>query len=254
MNARRLISATLTTLCVVAGGVLFAGAPAQAAVTHSFTGKAFGPEGLGAGGPLGAFSEPQSIAVEQGSGDGFVYDVGEGGRVYKFSAAGAPVDFSSTATNVIEGVGGGAEESQIAVDGSSGPDKGDIYVDTGQEVTIYGSSGAVYVSFFEEIKKYVPLTGPVTTADYVSSLTEVPRICNIAADSAGDVYAAEFGGGNVTKYEASQFNTLGVPAIGTAIDSEGATLAVDPVLGGDVYIDELHGIAQYGSTARPLGA
>ncbi|HEY3865875.1 MAG TPA: hypothetical protein VGL54_07310 [Solirubrobacteraceae bacterium] len=280
MNARRLISATLTTLGVIAGVLLFAGAPALAALTHPFTGKSFGPEGISAGGPLGAFSEPQSIAVEQGTGDVFVYDVGEGGRVYKFSAAGDPVDFSSTSTNVIEGLGGGAEESQIAVDNSSGPDKGDIYVDTGQEVLIYDGStgaklatfitgevtgeeepcgvavdpsGAVYVSFFEEIKKYTPVTNPVTTADYVSSLPEVPGVCNIAADSTGDIYAAGYGGGTVTEYEASQFNTLEVPAIGTAIDAEGATLAVDPFPGGDVYIDELHGVAQYDSSGSRLG-
>ncbi|HEY3759628.1 MAG TPA: hypothetical protein VGL37_07680 [Solirubrobacteraceae bacterium] len=270
MNARRLISVTLTTLGVIASGLLFAGAPAQAASVRSQIG-AFGPGGPG----VGVFSKPQSITVEQGTGDVFVYDVGEGGRVYKFDAAGNPVDFSSTSTNVIEGVGGGAKESQITVDSSSGPDKGDIYVDTGQEVLIYnGSTGAklatfitgegepcgvavdpsggVYVSFYEEIKKYTPVTSPVTTADYTSSLPEVPGVCNIAVDSAGDVYAAPYGGEEaVIKYEASQFNVLEVPAIGTAVEAEGATLAVDPS-SGVLYVDELSDIAGLSSSGTRI--
>src|ERR1700727_1515268 len=272
MNARRLISVTLTTLCALAGGLLFAGAPAQAALTHPFTGKSFGPEGRGAGGPLGTFSDPQSIAVEQGSGDVFVYDVGEGGRVYKFDATGEPVDFSATSTNVIEGVGGGAEESQIAVDNSSGPAKGDIYVDTGQEVMIYSaagvklstfiagegepcgvavdSSGAVYVSFFTEIRKYTPVTNPVTAADETSSLTGLHEVCNLAVDAKGDVYAAGFGNGPVTEYEASRFDA-GSP-VGTLIDYEGATLPLDPV-SGEVFIDGFDAVAQYDSAGSRVG-
>ncbi|HEY3864897.1 MAG TPA: hypothetical protein VGL54_02280 [Solirubrobacteraceae bacterium] len=272
MNAHKLVLAALVALCTMAGSLLFAGAPAQAAGGRSEIGS-FGPEGPGSG----EFAEPQSIAVEQGTEDVYVYEVGEGGRVYKFNAAGDPEDLSSASTNVIEGVGGGRHEAQIAVDNSNGPDKGDIYVATGEEVLIYsstgaklatlteeeepcgvavGPSGAVYVAFYgeEAVKQYTPVTNPVSEADYTSSLSGVGEVCNIAADSAGDIYVAGYnGGGGVTKYEASQFNTLGVTAIGTAVDpnEEAATLAVDPS-SSDVYIDEKSDIAEYTSSGTPV--
>ena len=72
-NARRLIPTTLVTLCAAAGVLAFAGAPALAASTRSVIGH-FGPGGPG----VGVFSNPQSIAVEQSSGDVYVYDAGHG--------------------------------------------------------------------------------------------------------------------------------------------------------------------------------
>ena len=272
--SRRHVLATLATVCSALGIMLLTGAPAQAAVGRSEIGS-FGPGGPGSG----VFSEPQSIAVEQGNEDVYVYDVGEGGRVYKFNAAGDPEDFSSTSKNVIEGVGGETYAVQIAVDNSNGPDKGDIYIANGKQVQIYSSTGAklatlteeatpcgvavgpggaVYVAFLEEeaVKQYTPVTNPVSEADYTSSLSGIGGVCNIAADSAGDIYAAGYAifGGGFTKYEASQFNTLGVPAIGTAVNaSEGATLAVDPS-SGDVYIDENSDIAEYTSSGTRVGS
>ena len=268
----------LPAFCVVAGGLALWSAPAQAAGVRSEIG-AFGPGGPG----VGVFSDPQSIAVEKSSGDVFVYDVGEDeageeGNIYKFNAAGEPVDFSSTSTNVIEGVGGEAHEVQIAVNSSGGPNEGDIYVATGSKVLIYSSSGAklstlterqspcgvavnpvsgaIYVAFHgpEEIKQYTPVTSPVSEADYTSTLYEVGEVCNIAVDFAGDVYAAGYeGAGGVKKYEASQFNALETPAIGTTVDSEGATLAVNPT-SGDVYIDEQSDIAEYESSGMLVGS
>jgi Tol biopolymer transport system component len=263
----------LVALCAAAGVLGITGAPAQAASIRSVIGS-FGPGGPGSG----DFSEVTGVAVEQSSHDVYVYDAGEGGRVYKFNAAGEPQKFSSLPANVIEGVGGyGSGESEIAVDSSSGLDKGDIYIATLEEVAIYAPTGArlgtltteggpigvavdpsgdVYVAFYEDeaVKKYTPATNPVTEADYTSSLSGVGAVSNIAVDSAGDIYATEFGS-DVTRYAASEFNALGMPAFGTVIDPEGATLAVDPS-SGDVYIDEGLDIAEYspsGSRVESFG-
>ena len=145
-NARRLILATLATLCTVAGVLALTGASALAAGVRSEIGS-FGPGGPG----VGVFSKPQGVAVDQATGDVYVYDAGEevdgeevDGGIYKFNAAGAPEAFSSTATNVIKNVGDEAGEgkSEIAVDSSTGPDEGDIYVATREQVKIYAASGA----------------------------------------------------------------------------------------------------------------
>jgi hypothetical protein len=270
MRIRNLRSAPVAALSVLTGLLVFASVPAQATDMHSVIGS-FGAAGIGSG----SFADPESIAVEQSTGVVYVYAIGEdesgeAGDVYKFNAAGEPENFSSTATNVIEGVGGEAKASEIAVDNSSGPDKGDIYIATGESVSIYSSSGtkletlieeeepcgvavdssgAVYVAFYgsESIRRYVPTTDPVSTSDYTSSLSEVGKACDIAADSAGDIYAALYSGAGVMKYEAAQFGTEETKAIGTAIDSKGTTLAVDAV-NGDVYINEKSEIAEYTST------
>src|SRR5271165_1231723 len=86
--------------------------------------KGFGSSQFGAA----SFSNVQSVAVEQSTGDVFVYDQGTaGGSIYKFNAAGEPVDFSALSSNVITGVGGGGEgEDELAVS-DAGPTSGDIY-------------------------------------------------------------------------------------------------------------------------------
>jgi hypothetical protein len=245
--------------------MLCSGVSAQAAITHPNTGVSFGPGGVGSGN----FESAAGVAVQQASGDVFVLDKAEGGRVYKFDAAGEPVDFSGSGTNVIEGVGSasGAEE-EIAVDDSKGPDAGDVYVANNQVVRIYAASGAflgelsggemcgvavdpsgsVYVGIYPEtVRRYKPITNPVTNAQENGSMAGLSGVCNVAADGEGNVYAATFGGG-VTKYDALQLGSLS--ATGTAVDSGGRTLAVDP-LGTDVFIDEVGDITQYDGSVEP---
>src|ERR1700691_2964444 len=254
------------TLSVASAFAALVAVPAQAVPSEI---SRFGPGGLG----LGLFLENQSIAVEASTGDVYVYEsAGEKGNVYKFNEKGEPVKFPSLTGNVIEDVGGEAQAMQIAVDNSSDPNKGDIYVANTTEVLIYGSSGDklgaltakggpcgvavdpsgdVYVGFYgeEEVKKYTPSTTPVTEGDYTSSLWEVGKVCNLVADSAGDAYVAGYNGqGGVTKYEASQFSATVKKAEGPVVASNKApTLAVD-ALSGDVYIDEVADIAEYTSS------
>ena len=233
----------------------------------------FGPVGTGPG----TFANVQGVTVDQSTGDVFVYDDGEGGRIYKFDAAGEPVDFSGLGSNAITGVGGaGVREEEIAVDSSSGPAAGDIYAANNSEVRIYSaagaplgslsggemcgvavdSSGAVYVGIYSGegvVRKYVATSNPVTDGSEVASMGSVGGVCNVAADSEGNVYAAKWNGG-VTRYEAIQFGSF--VASGTLIDGSGYTLTVDQATS-QMYVNEEHAVAEYepgGSLAGKSGS
>ncbi len=262
MNARRLF---LAVLGVVVGGLLFSGSVAQAALVRSLIGS------------FGSFSNVQGVGVDQSTGDVYVLDAASG-SVSKFDASGAPVNFSALSSNVIEGVGGaGNGENEIAVDSSSGPDSGDIYVANNNVVRIYGSTGAflgeltggetcgvavdssgtVYVGIYPEtVRKYTPVSNPVINASESGSMVGLKSICNVAADGAGDVYAATYSGG-VSKYEASQFLVAPLSASGAEFDSQSSTLAVD-LTGNpsteDVYLDEGEDVVEYDPMGNRLGS
>jgi hypothetical protein len=255
----------LAGVCVTGGVLMLFSGVARAGITHPYTGVSFGPGGVGAG----SFSQVAGVAVAQANGDVFVLDTGEGGRVYKFDAAGKPVDFSSSATNAIDGVGSASgSEEEIAVDNSTGPDVGDIYVANNNVVRIYAASGApleelsggemcgvaigatgeVYVGIYPgTVRRYKPVTNPVTDADESASMEGLPGICNVAVDKAGDVYAAKYNG-EVSKYEALQFGSLS--ASGMLVDPRGRTLAVDPT-SGTAFIDDENEVNQYDGETEP---
>lgn len=265
---RRIVAiprALLTGIGLMLVALLVFSAPALAAKERRPTGVSFGPQGTGAG----TFGDVQGVTVDQAGGDVFVYDDSEGGRVYKFDATGEPVDFSGLGTNVITGVGGGGtDEEEIAVDSSSGPDAGDVYVANNSEVKIYSSagsplgalnggemcgvavdaSGTVYVGIYSEtVRKYVPVSNPVSNGNEVASMKGLKQVCNVGADSEGNLYAATWGGGGVNRYESLQFGSPS--ATGTLIDGSGGTLAVDPSTNA-VYVDEGNAIAEYDSSGN----
>ncbi len=261
--SRRHVSGLVAVLCAVTGVCAFSSAAAQAELVHPFVSS------------FGSFAGVRGVAVNQSSGDVYVLD-GGAGSVSKFDATGHALNFSSTGTNVVEGVGGaGHGENEIAVDSSSGPDQGDIYIANNSIVGIYSAAGVklgeltgggpegaeacgvavdpageVYVGFYgSTVNRYTPVSNPVSNADKAGSMGGLNNICNVAADGAGDVYAATYSGG-VSKYEALQFGSPA--ATGTAIDGRGRTLAVDPATD-DVYINEASGIAEYDSSGNLIG-
>jgi hypothetical protein len=256
MRITRLIFTITVVLGALVGFMAFASVSARAAGRSEI--NRFGPEGPKTGG----FESPQSIAVEQSTGDVYVYSWRDG-NVYKFNAQGQKADFSLTGINVIEDVSGNNKKNEIAVGA------GAIYVATGEAVEIYnattgektatlteaggpcgvavGPGGDLYVAFEEEerIEKYAPTTSPITMADYESSLWKVGGVCRIAVDSAGDVDAVIRGESGITKYPANQFKTIEEAAQGNVIDSnEAPTFTVD-LTNGDVYADNEFEIEVY---------
>ncbi len=265
MRAHRLLSAVAIGMCVWALAFAFTGSVAFGAYAHPFVSS------------FGAFENVQGVAVEEGSGDVFVYD-GNAGTISKFDSSGAPLEFASTKTNSIPVPQAGNGEAEIAVS-SAGATKGDIYLAhaSTSDVLVFNaegkqagelteeagkpwgeacgvavdSSGNVYVGLYGEyVNKYTPSGTVVKDSDYAVSLSGTYGVCNIAADSAGNVYVDSLSSGPVTKYEALQFGLL--PASGTQIDASGSTLAVD-ASSNEVYLDQRGQIVQYSSIGEQSG-
>lgn len=266
MGARLAVCRLLVVgLCAAAACGSWLCASAAAALTHPYIGS------------FGSFSNVQGVAVEAKSGDVYVYD-GGAETVFKFDAAGAPVNFTATGTNAITGVGSaGGGEGEIAVDSSSGPAKGDIYVAHADgSVNIYSEaggklgelsfeagkpwgeacgvavngSGSVYVGLYSSsVNEYSPAANPVTDADYTASLEGLSGVCNVAVDSAGNLFADTWSSGPITRYAPDQFGAIS--ASGSTVDSAGSTLAVDPT-NDEVYVDEQGQVAQFGAHGEPF--
>jgi hypothetical protein len=259
-------------LCLCIAAVLaLCVSPALAAETHPYTGTSFGPDGVGG---TESFGRVQSIAVDPANGDTYVYD-GGAGKVYKFDSAGAPVNFSATASNAISGVGGGegAAEYEIALApaGSVAGTAGDIYVaNNGQAIHVYSAAGAelgaplpqggetcgvatdtsgnFYAGVYSEtINKFTPSANPPLGTDKSATGTVAHGICNVAADGLGNVYAANFGGSGLYKLEGLADTTP------TLIDSGAATMAVAPG-SNDLYADNEKEVFQYDSSGTPIGS
>ncbi len=265
MGIRRVVVRALV-LCVVGAALSVWSGVASAKLMHPFVSS------------FGSFSNVQGIATDV-AGNVYVYD-GDTGEVLKFDSTGKPVNFTFTGTNAITGAGSvGGAEGEIAVDSSSGPAKGDIYVaHGGGSINIYNeagekigelteetgdpwgeacgvavdSSGNVYVGLYpSHVNKYAPAASPVTNGEYASSMAGLNSVCNVAADSAGDVFADKWSSGPVTRYEPSQFGSLS--ATGSVVDTQGSTLAVDPT-NQELFVDERGQIAQFGPKGEPFEA
>jgi hypothetical protein len=262
-NRRRgwVVPLALTLLALTA-------APALAAEVHPYTGTSIGPAGT-AGGSV--FGNVQGVAVDPATGNLYVYDNSEGGRIYKFDAGGEPLNFSGLGSNVIAetgGAGGGEEELAVAPPGSPGGTDGDIYLaKSGQGVAIYSAAGTeigelhpgescglavdpaghLFVGVYSStIKEYVPTSNPPSEADFVAISTGVvSAVCNVAADGLGNVYAVRYGGG-VEKLEGLEDSGA------SEIDSTAKSAAVDPATN-DLYAHRGDSFAQYDPSGNLLG-
>jgi hypothetical protein len=185
MNLHRSTVAALVSLTILTGGLAVSAPSALALFTHVYSGRSFGPDGLGSE----TFNSVQAVAVDQESQDVYVFDSYiEQSKLYKFNSAGEPANFEALGTNVITGLKsnqlGGL--SEMAVDNScflqklsgpacekADPANGDIYLANYSEVRIYNSKG----NYLETLE---PGTG---------------RPCGVAVDSTGDVYVGVWGEG-----------------------------------------------------------
>ncbi len=140
---------------------------------------------------FGSFANPSGIAIDQAGGDVYVADI-HTDTIYKFNAAGSPVDFSALGSNALTGSGTPAGSfsfseamgaaAAIAIDNStspSDPSAGDLYVMDGGHHVIdkYSSSGAYLgqiiaptpEAFSELLGIGVDAAGDVRVSTYYSS-------------------------------------------------------------------------------------
>lgn len=234
----------------------------------------------GSFGSFPSFGDPQALTVDQSSGDVYVLSP-SAGTVSRFTAAGAPDDFSAGAdagTNTLTGFSfdnPSAAQVAVAPAGAAGGTQGDIYVASFAGIDIYAgdgehlgqiaeangsgfsetcgvatdNAGRLYVGDYGGvIDRYVPSANPVTNADYDTQITGASSPCNLAADSTGAVYASTWSTGPLTKYEASDFGTSNP---GTVLDASSRAVAVDPSTD-EVYVDEGSAISVFDSAGSLL--
>jgi hypothetical protein len=263
-HPRKLLGAALLAQVVA---IALAASPAIATETHSYTGTSFGPDGTTAT----SFLNAQGLALDQSSEAVYVYDSGAG-SIYKFDAAGNPVNFSALTGNAIEGVGGagaGEEELAVAPAGAPGGTAGDIYAANNFVVKVYAPSGLelgqlsggetcgvatnpaghVFVGAYPStVTEYVPSANPPTNADEsAASIAELPGICNVAADGLGTVYAANYNGAGIARLEGL---TDPSPSL---IEPGGSSVAVDPSTN-DLYTARGAEVSQYSSSGTLINS
>jgi hypothetical protein len=220
---------------------------------------------------LTALSSPETLAVDESTGDVYVTEDGAG-RVARYTAAGAPRNFAVPGgSNKITGLElGGAAESEIAVDNApSSPFKGDlyarksagtvgVYAPNGEEVghisgfgeacgiAIDQSTGVVYVGdySFGGIHRLEPAapSGEITKADYDETglLTAGMQPCQVAADTAGHVYASQWSSGPLKVFSASEFEAVPPSKAGVQIAAESNALYTDSK-NNDLYVSRTSG-------------
>jgi hypothetical protein len=153
-------------------------------------GVAFGAGGYEVVGSIGGIEAPESVAVDQASGEVYVLETSSPEeRISRFTASGKPDPFSSAEPYlrrnslfgpVEEFRFGFPHEAEVAVDGSSGPASGDVYAtEPGRErVDVFASSGA----FLGEVG--VGSASPLSGGEP----------CGVAVDGVGNVFIAWFSG------------------------------------------------------------
>jgi hypothetical protein len=232
---------------------------------------------------------PESLAVDETSGDLYVLERGTPRGVSRFSSTGAPDNFTAgpyAGTNKVEvPFFGGQAEAQVAVDNSGGPLDGDFYVSNGSNVRVFSTSGEevgeigelnyacgvavdqstgdLYVGqwSYEGISRLEPVaspTMPVTAADYVKTniITQGLRPCQVGADTAGHAFASAWANGPLKSYKDSEFAPVPTESPGTLVDSSSSGVMTDRATG-DLYVDERTQIAQYsasGSLIQKFGS
>ncbi|HVT00134.1 MAG TPA: hypothetical protein VHE08_06415 [Solirubrobacterales bacterium] len=178
------------------------------------------------------FINPQVLAVDPNTGDVLVADSSTKAMT-RFHADGTPAPFSALGSNKIDGArgaggrtraecdvepescdetpqnglefrsasaAGGAAQQQIAIDGSSGPTKGDIYV--AQSRT--GRPGQGLVDIFSSEGRYL---GQLTATE-LGPLTEP---CGLAVDPTGALYVAVGSIGSGAQHEIAKYVPGGNP-------------------------------------------
>ena len=224
---------------------------------------------------VSGLSNPESLAVDQSTGDLYVSERGNS-SVDRYTSAGAADNFTegpNSGSNKLTGQPNCCEaENQIAFDNAAAsPLKNSLYVTnnsnavlvyagTGKqlgEITGFGeacgvavnqATGDVYVGDYGAAKiwRFAPTSGgpAVTNANYtITSIQTEPGFnpCQVAADTAGNVYASRYSSGPLRVYEAADFAPGSPIKEGTEVSVAGSippstALYTDPV-SNELFVD-----------------
>jgi hypothetical protein len=267
MSICRLTLMAVVSLCALAGGLVFASAPAPAAIVHNPLSSFGGSET-----PAGSLGEANGVGVDEATGDVYVADLANN-VVDKFSAGGI---YLSQITGAASPAGSFsfANPAAVAVDDSTNPldtSVGDVYVlDSGHNVVDRFDSTGVYQG---------QLTG-TTGGPFAGT-----PLYGVAVDSEGNVWVYQSNaevdefdssGGFITKFNTEEsgaspgfavdslddvYFVKGYPATAKEtstggelglIDSCGCTVAIATDQSNDVYVDDGSYVAEYDSSENPI--
>ncbi len=200
--------------------------------------------------------------------------------VSRFDSEGHPKNFTAgphEGNKLLVSFFSGSAEAQVAFDSSGGIFDGDIYVTSFGGVNIYASSGeelgsiggfnfqcgvavdqatgALYVGDYSYggIWRLAPTSGttPVSAANYTVTSIHAQGMnpCQVAADTAGNVYASNWSNGPTKKFQAADFTGAGPTKEGVGVASISSGIYADPETD-DIYIDERKQIGRYDSAGN----
>jgi Tol biopolymer transport system component len=223
-----------------------------------------------------SLSNPSSVAVDQSNGDIYVDQSGSG-KITRFTSAGAAHNFTAgtgAGTNEMSESIFSTTETQIAVDSSSSPLSGDLYVAPNSgEIHVYAPTGAsagaltgfgeacgvavdqatgdVYVGDYAQaaIWKFHPkptAAAPLENGDYEKTgvHTTGTSPCFVAVDTAGHAYAMQYSEGPVKEFDTSLFTAAAPGNSGTIVANEGKAISTDPTTN-HLFVTLGSGIAEY---------
>jgi sugar lactone lactonase YvrE len=253
-------------LCASLAALAFTCVEASARTTHEYISSLTPPSGF--------FANPVGIAINQGTGEIYVNDYGSRG-IYAFQASGAP---DPVRPQLTEADGSTPFSTPnpfgIAVDNTSGPNKGDIYVSSAGAgtVTQFDPEGKATGLVFSKPGGFYPVgvavadNGDVYVADDTTNvvnrfdsngnflsefgaghIASYPNI--IATDAAGNVFVANNGNGLV------EFDSSGACVNSCTPIDPAANLGVAVDSAGNVYASEQAGrIAEFNSSGTEIGS
>ena len=251
----------LATLGLALLAFALTAAPAGAAQTHVPLGAFCEPTGIGISPCEPSFSTAASVAVDQSSGDVLVIEAGAD-RISRYHSNGTPSDFSALATNVIDGVGPGADQtpqnglgfdpgfgplySQIAVDESGTATDGDIYVTQNEGG---GATTVEVIDIFASTGEYLgQITGPGAASFHqVGGLGLSP--CGVAVDPAGNLYVGGWREEEIYKFDPAANPPVNADHVASFASKEPCRLAAGAgPSAGSLFV------ASYGSTVSKLNS
>jgi hypothetical protein len=186
--SHRRLSGALAVLALSMLALALSASSALAGETHPYVSS------------FGSFTAPQSVAIDQATGNVYALDTGSSPKkISRFDSTGAAAPFSASASYItgneltgtstgVFSMAGGSDETQLAVApaGAAGGTGGDLYVteSIGGKVAVFSSTG-------EFLGK---LDGSGNTNPVVGG-----ELCGVATDASGNVYLGYFSG-HVDKY------------------------------------------------------